>query len=384
MWESLCSAIVSAIEQEYEKIINTEKEVSEIPSHPISIDSYVIEDKIGDVSTCAAVYRALRDDEPVALKAMFNFSCEDVEDMMRFDNFGAELVTKSLPPHPNVIKITAHMVSSNVPHSLSARSEYPAVFEYGKDDTLYLEMPLYSCSLRQYLSSVRLSESQVWWVLYQVVSAVHHIHSHRVVHRDIKLDNLLVKLEGDCLRVVLTDFGMAHDCLRSSGPLNRKWGNPMLMPPEIALLKNDGPVDYTKADIWCVGSLVYELLGRENPFSQPRLRSDRYDPRELPALPSDNPVLCDLVSRLLSRDPALRPSPLQCLLTMGTLLWLPQLFETENLTQQETARQLAQLSWETFRASKKQNCEPELVGLMYFLKFATGAGVQRVASNFVL
>ena len=258
------------------------------------------------------------------------------------------------------------------------------MFEFGKENTLYLEMPLYSCSLREYLSSVRLSESQVCWVLFQIVSAVHHIHSHDVVHRDIKLDNLLVKLERDCLKVVLTDFGMAHDCLRSSGELNRKWGNPMLMPPEIAVLKKAGPVDYNKADIWCVGSIVYELLGTDNPFSQPRLRSDRYDPRELPPLPSDNPVLCHLVTRLLSRDPALRPSPLQCLLIIGTLLWLPQLFETENLTQQETARHLAQLSWETYRASKKQNSEPELVGLMYFLKFATGTGVWKVASEFVL
>ena len=43
-----------------------------------------IEDKIGDVSTCAAVYRALRDEEPVALKAMFNFAWENEDDMMRY------------------------------------------------------------------------------------------------------------------------------------------------------------------------------------------------------------------------------------------------------------------------------------------------------------
>ena len=244
-------------------------------------------------------------------------------------------------------------------------------------------MPLYSCSLREYLNDVQLSESQTLWVLYQIVSAVHHIHSHGIVHRDIKMDNLLVKITDDCLEVVLTDFGMAHDCSSNTDEPDRKWGNPMLMPPEIALSKSLGSLDYSKADIWCVGSLVYELLGSENPFST--LRSDRYDPRELPALPSDDPVLRTMVSRLLARDPTQRPSPHQCLLTCGALLWLPQLLRAEAPTQQETARLLAMLSWQTFKDGVSgRACGPELVGLMYFLRFASGIDLWKVVSSFAL
>ena len=58
---------------------------------------FQIEDKIGDVSTCAAVYRALREDEPVALKAMFNFSCENEDDMMRLANSLMSMLAMSWP-----------------------------------------------------------------------------------------------------------------------------------------------------------------------------------------------------------------------------------------------------------------------------------------------
>ena len=259
-----------------------------------------------------------------------------------------------------------------------AVEEYPAVFEYGQESTLYIEMPLYSCSMSEYLASVTLTETQTTWVLYQIVSAVHHIHSHGIVHRDIKLDNILVKVEDDCLDVVLTDFGMAHDSLRGKRNLDRKWGNPMLMPPEIALSNKPDSLDYTKSDVWCVGSLVYQLMGAENPFS--KLQSSKYHARELPPLPSDNPVLCNLVSRLLSRDPDLRPSPRQCLLVCGALLWLPDLFQTQDLTPYETARQLTLLSWQTFKAGLS-GAGVELVGLMYFLRFASGMELWRVVCD---
>jgi serine/threonine protein kinase len=273
----------------------------------------------------------------------------------------------------------SYHVTFSSPES-QAIEEYPAVFAYGKESTLYIEMPLYTSSMREYLSNTHLSESQTLWVLFQIISAVHHIHSHGIVHRDIKMDNILVKQEDGCLEVVLTDFGMSHDSLKCTKKLDRKWGNPMLMPPEIALLNAAGCPDYTGSDIWCVGSLVYELLGSDNPFS--KLRSDRYDPRELPPLPSDDPVLQDLVLRLLSRDPRLRPSPLQCLIVCGILLWLPTLFSCEDVTQEEAARQLTLLSWHTYRQGRS-GCGPELVGLMYFLKFASGMEIWKVVNSFV-
>jgi hypothetical protein len=51
----------------------------------------------------------------------------------------------------------------------------------------------------------------------QLLRAVAHLEAHDVVHRDVKLDNVLLDGVGDELneRVVLTDFGMCFDCRRN-------------------------------------------------------------------------------------------------------------------------------------------------------------------------
>lgn len=257
--------------------------------------------------------------------------------------------------------------------------EYPAVFEFGQDTTLYIEMPLYMCSLAEYVSENVLTEGEVVWVLYQVISAVHHIHSHNIAHRDIKMDNLLVRWRGGFLDVVLTDFGMACDSLIAPAGLDRKWGNPMLMPPEIACAGEFAPLDYSRADVWCVGSLVYELLGASNPFLS--LQSSKYYSPFLPNLPSTNAVLCGLVRRLLSRDPLLRPSPRDCLMLCGAMLWLPGLFDPhQKMSMEQISSELTLLSWQTYKASRERS-DPELMGLMYFVKHVKGRDLWRTVNS---
>ncbi len=88
----------------------------------------------------------------------------------------------------------------------------------------------------------------------QVLLTVDFIHQKDIVHRDIKLDNILInKKEEGQYNVKIADFGMATF---SSGQLYIKCGTPGYVAPEI--LRSEG---YTnKCDIFSVGVVFFNLL----------------------------------------------------------------------------------------------------------------------------
>ena len=108
----------------------------------------------------------------------------------------------------------------------------------------------------------------------QVVSAINYIHSLRIIHRDLKLDNILVKFEGENdknqlnllkAEIKIIDFGFAA-YKDQTGLLKTAIGSPMNMDPLILKKFNSGgttnkELGYDeKADIWSLGTLCYQML----------------------------------------------------------------------------------------------------------------------------
>lgn len=69
----------------------------------------------------------------------------------------------------------------------------------------------------------RLGEIEAAVLIRQVLEAVKYLHGKSIVHRDIKLENILVTSQASTARVVLTDFGYASEILKSgSRPVRLK------------------------------------------------------------------------------------------------------------------------------------------------------------------
>ncbi len=81
------------------------------------------------------------------------------------------------------------------------------------------------------------------------------MHQNRIVHRDIKLDNILLKSESkDVFEVKIADFGLAEQ-IEENTKLFRRCGTPSYIAPEV--LQGIG---YSfKADIFGLGSMMYNL-----------------------------------------------------------------------------------------------------------------------------
>ena len=102
-------------------------------------------------------------------------------------------------------------------------------------------------------------------MIYQILLAINYIHNSGVVHRDLKLENIMIDVEESAdgqtnLVCKVTDFGFA--CLLDPRrPSSLSIGTPMYMAPDVLNMKYDN-----KADIWSLGVIAYILLTGKPPF----------------------------------------------------------------------------------------------------------------------
>ena len=94
----------------------------------------------------------------------------------------------------------------------------------------------------------------------QILNGVEHLHSRNVVHRDIKLDNILINKQGN--HIVIGDFGLSNFCLPGQ-LLETHCGSPEYAAPEIFQKTQH----FTKeVDVWSCGVVLYAMLTAELPF----------------------------------------------------------------------------------------------------------------------
>lgn len=138
----------------------------------------------------------------------------------------------------------------------------------------------------------------------QLVSALDHCHSAGVVHRDLKLENLLLTKNKD---LVMTDFGLGSTFDADQEFLKTCCGTPLYAPPEIVCGEE---YDGQKTDVWSSGVVLYWLLTGFPPFRGENISSlykqikrvDYYCPETFSV------GLVDLFSKIFVRDPAERIS----------------------------------------------------------------------------
>ncbi|XP_033220643.1 serine/threonine-protein kinase fused isoform X2 [Belonocnema kinseyi] len=105
----------------------------------------------------------------------------------------------------------------------------------------------------------RLSEERAQVIACDLVSALYYLHSNRVLHRDLKPQNVLLESNGIAK---LCDFGFARSMSTGTHVLTSIKGTPLYMAPELIA---ECPYDH-KADLWSLGCIVYELVVGAPPF----------------------------------------------------------------------------------------------------------------------
>jgi len=105
----------------------------------------------------------------------------------------------------------------------------------------------------------KLSESISKLIFKQIIEGLRYIHKNKIVHRDIKLNNILIDLTNT---VKICDFGISKK-LSDGEIMYEQCGTPAYIAPEI--FKNEGYEGYL-CDIWSAGVTLYYMLSGSQPF----------------------------------------------------------------------------------------------------------------------
>ncbi|KAM8915168.1 NUAK family SNF1-like kinase 2 [Spinachia spinachia] len=173
----------------------------------------------------------------VAIKSIRKEKIKDEQDLVHIRR---EIEIMSSLCHPHII--TIFEVFEN-------KDKIVIVMEYASRGDLYD----YVCDKRS------ISEREARHFFRQIVSAVHYCHQNGIVHRDLKLENILLDGNGN---VKIADFGLSN-LFRGDEYLQTFCGSPLYASPEIV---NGRPYRGPEVDTWSLGVLLYTMVHGSMPF----------------------------------------------------------------------------------------------------------------------
>ena len=189
--------------------------------------------------------------------------------------------------HPNIIKVFQYYIDSE---HISIVSEY--------------------CGGGELFDSIiaqgKFSEEKAAEYITQLLGAISHCHDRKLVHCDLKPENIVFQKPGsDVLKVI--DFG--NSAFISEGKLTNRFGTVYYIAPEVL----QGSYD-EKCDIWSIGVILFILLCGKPPFNGrndyeilSKVRKGMYN-FDSPEWKNISPEVKNLITEMLTSDPEKRPS----------------------------------------------------------------------------
>lgn len=182
------------------------------------------------------------------------------------------------------------------------------------DDNVYMTLELCtSGSLMDMLRRRRrFSECEARFFLVQLIGACHYMHTHQVIHRDLKLGNLFLDSN---MNIKVGDFGLAA-LIENPGERKKTiCGTPNYIAPEVLFDTANG--HSFEVDTWSIGVILYTLVIGRPPFQTKdvkeiytRIRDNVY---EFPPERRIAPDTKDCITAILTPDPSKRPTLLEIL-----------------------------------------------------------------------
>ena len=145
----------------------------------------------------------------------------------------------------------------------------------------------------------KVSEKTAKLLYRQIILGIKYMHQQGIVHRDIKLENILIDLNNN---IKICDFGIGRVLSSPEQPLFDQCGTPMYIAPEILLCSKEKGYKGFPVDIWSSGIVLYILLSGTLPFSFKNSLSSLSESNES-NLSEDNNNNTELQYSIINKEP---------------------------------------------------------------------------------
>lgn len=203
------------------------------------MQKYTVEKTVGEGSFGKALLARRNADRRLVIIKQISISKMPAKEMQRTE---LEATLLSRLNHPNIVAFI---------ESFKTSSNLHIVMEYADGGDLETHIKNRRGKL--------LVENEVLHMFVQIALAIKHIHDRKILHRDLKSQNIFLTRSG---MVKLGDFGVSRVLERTVDFAATQVGTPYYMPPEIC----NGSKYNSKCDIWSLGIVMYELMTLGLPF----------------------------------------------------------------------------------------------------------------------
>ena len=223
----------------------------------MQVDNLFLDKLLGKGSFADVYLTRIKDDPGLYATKVYNREQTEASSSL-FNYLKAEINLLKGINHPNIVKLK---------DVTKTKKHFYLVLEYCNGGELKNALDKYKLKYNK-----AFSEEIVQYLMRQIVDAMNYLHSRNIMHRDIKLENILLNYDSEedknnlnimKASVKIVDFGFAIYLKNSL--TESVVGNPLNMDPLILKkLTSNGRIKKlgydTKADVWSLGSICYEML----------------------------------------------------------------------------------------------------------------------------
>ena len=191
----------------------------------------------------------------------------------------------------------------------SCHHPHVVAFEHNFEDSENVYILLELCQ-NQTLNEIHnrrkiLTELEVQCYIIQLIKALKYLHSHRIIHRDLKLGNLFL---NDKMELKVGDFGLATKLDYDGEKKKTICGTPNYIAPEVILSSGHS----YEVDIWAIGIIIYTLLIGKPPFETRDVKTTYGKIKNADFIFPENSKISqsakNLIKKILVVEPKKRPS----------------------------------------------------------------------------
>jgi serine/threonine protein kinase len=223
----------------------------------MQVDNLFLDKLLGKGSFADVYLTRIKDDNKLYATKVYNREQTEASSSL-FNYLKAEINLLKGINHPNIVKLK---------DVTKTKKHFYLVLEYCNGGELKNALDKYKLKYNK-----AFSEEIVQYLMRQIVDAMNYLHSRNIMHRDIKLENILLNYDSEedknnlnimKATVKIVDFGFA--IYLKNALTDSVVGNPLNMDPLILKkLTSNGRIKKlgydTKADVWSLGSICYEML----------------------------------------------------------------------------------------------------------------------------